>query len=78
MALSFSCQVLRDGAGEEQDHDNGGCDPKGAVEVGVAVEHIEKVGVGEGYCAAAAEDLVGVDVEELLVEGDAPKETLRG
>lgn len=43
MGLALSCQILRDGAGEEQDDDDGGGDPEGAVQVGVAVKHVEEV-----------------------------------
>ena len=35
--LSLFCQILRDCASEEEDDDNGGCDPKGTVQIGIAV-----------------------------------------
>lgn len=39
-------EVLADGAAEEEDEDDGGRDPEGPVEVGVALEDIEEVGAG--------------------------------
>lgn len=48
MRLVCLGQVLADGAGEEEDHDDGGGDPEGAVEVGIAVQDVEEGrGVGE-------------------------------
>lgn len=69
-------QVLRDCAGEEEDDDDGGRDPKGPVQVRVAVQDVEEVCVGPDGGAAAAQDFVGVDVEELGVEGDGPEVVL--
>ena len=71
-------EVLADGAGQEEDHHHSRRDPEGAVEVGVALEDVEEVLARVEGCAAAGEDLGGVDVEELLVEGDAPEEALGG
>lgn len=73
MALSRARQILRYRACEEQDHDDGGRDPEGAVEVRIAVQHVEEVGVGECDGAAAAQDFACVDVEELAVEGYGPE-----
>ena len=71
-------EVLADGAGQEEDHHHSRRDPEGAVEVGVALEDVEVVLARVEGCAAASEDLVGIDIEELLVEGYAPEKTFRG
>jgi len=71
-------QVLADRAGQEQDHHDRSRDPEWPVEVRVAFEDVEEVLARVERGAAASEDLVGVDVEELLVEGDAPEEALGG
>jgi hypothetical protein len=71
-------QVLADSARQEQDHHDGCRDPERPVEVWVALEDIEEVLAGVESGAAAGEDLVGVDIEELLVKSDAPEETLGG
>jgi hypothetical protein len=71
-------QVLADSARQEQDHNYGRCYPEGPVEVWVAFEDVEEVLARVEGGAAAGEDLVRVDVEELLVEADAPEETLGG
>jgi hypothetical protein len=71
-------QVLADSARQEQDHHDGRRDPEGPVEVGVAFEDVEEVLARVESGTTAGEDLVGVDVEELLVEADAPEETLGG
>lgn len=71
-------QVLADSACQEQDHNDGCRDPEGSVEVRVALEDIEEVLAGVQRGAAAGEDLVGVNVEELLVEGNAPEEAFGG
>ena len=46
------------------------------VEVGVALEDVEKHGAGEESGPASLHHLVGVDIEELRIEVEAPKETL--
>jgi hypothetical protein len=71
-------EILADGAGQEKDHHHRRRDPEGTVEVGVALENVEEVLARVESCAAAGEDLVGVYIEELLVEGYAPEKTLRG
>jgi len=76
----FPCarKVLADGTGQKEDHHHRCRDPEGAVEVGVSLEDIEEVLTRIESCAAAGEDLVGVDIEELLIEGYAPEKTFRG
>ncbi len=69
-------QVLINRAREEQDDDDGRSDPYGAVEVGVAFEHVEEVLARVNGCCAAAQDFVCVDVEGLCVEGEGPQEVL--
>ena len=71
-------EVLADGAGQEEDHHHSRRDPEGAVEIGVALEDVEEVLARVKSCAAASEDLVGIDIEELSVEGYAPEKTFRG
>lgn len=44
MGLVLAGKVLADCASEEEDHDDGGGNPEGAVEVGVTVEDIEERG----------------------------------
>lgn len=46
-------EVLANGAGQKQDEDDGGGDPEGAVEIGVAVQDVEEGATGyEGGEAA--------------------------
>lgn len=76
MLRAFPGEVLADGAGDEEDEDDGGGDPEGAVEVRVAFEGVEEGGARVEGCEAAGEDGGGVDVEELGVEGEGPEEAL--
>ena len=78
MLLARARKVLTYRAREEEDDDDGGRDPERPVEVRVALEDVEEVLARVEGGAAAGEDLRGVDVEELLVEGDAPEEALGG
>lgn len=78
MLLARAREVLADRAGQEENHDDGGRDPERPIEVGVALEDVEEVLARVESGAAAGEDLGGVDVEELLVEGDAPEEAFGG
>jgi hypothetical protein len=71
-------EPLRDCACEEEDDDDGGCDPEGAVEVSVAFEDVEEVAAWVYGGDTAAEDFVGVDVEVLLVVVDGPPGVLGG
>lgn len=78
MPFSSAREVLTDRTRQEQNHDDCRRDPERAIEVRVALEDVEEVLARIEGCAAAGEDLVGVDVEELLVERYAPKEAFRG
>ena len=78
MLLSSTREVLADRARQEQNHDDCRRDPERAIEVRVALEDVEEVLARVEGCAAAGQDLVGVDVEELLVEGDAPEKAFGG
>jgi hypothetical protein len=69
-------QVLAYRASQEKNHDDCRRDPEGPVEVWVAFEYVEEVLAGVERGAAAGKNLVGVDVEELLVKADAPEEAL--
>lgn len=69
-------QVRTNRARQEQYQCHRRRDPDGAVKVRVAIKHVEEVRAREDGRVAAADDLVGVDVEELLVERDAPEEAL--
>ena len=71
-------QILRYSACQEEDDYDSRCDPEGPIEVGVALEDIKEVLARVYGAAAAVEDLIGVDVEELLVEGYAPEVAFRG
>jgi hypothetical protein len=78
MLLARAREVLTNCTRQEQNHDDSGRDPEWSVEVGAALEDVEEVLARVERGAAAREDLGGVDVEELLVEGDAPEEALGG
>jgi hypothetical protein len=78
MLFPSTRKILADRSRQEQDYNDRSGDPEGSVEVWVALEDVEEVLARVERGAAAGEDLVGVDVEELLVEGDAPEETLGG
>jgi hypothetical protein len=71
-------QVLADGAAEEEDENDRGGNPKGPVEVRVAVENVEEVCARVERGPAARQYGRGIDVEELGVEGHGPEEALRG
>lgn len=72
VVLAVVGQVLVDGAGEEKDDDDGGGDPHGPVQVRVALEHVKEVLARIYGGGAATQDLVGVNVEGLGVEGEGP------
>jgi hypothetical protein len=78
MLLARARKILTNGSCQEEDHNDGGRDPEGTVKVRVAFEDVEEVLARIEGCAAAGENLGGVDVEELLVEGDAPEEAFGG
>lgn len=46
MILSFSTEILTDGASQEEDHDDRRRDPDGTIEVRVAIEDIQEVSPG--------------------------------
>ena len=75
-------QLLRYRAGEEEDDDDSGSNPEGAVQVRVPVERVEegrRVGEeGDESGAAPVEDGAGVDVEKLRVEGEGPEHAFGG
>jgi hypothetical protein len=78
MLLACAREVLADRTRQEEDDNDGGRDPKRPVEVRVALKDVEEVLARVEGSAAARQDLSGVNVEELLVEGDAPEEALGG
>lgn len=78
MLLPLTCEVLVYCAGEEQYDYDGGGDPHGAVQVRVALEHVEEVGARVQRRGAAAQDFGGVDVEGLRVEGERPEVVFAG
>lgn len=78
MLLAGTREVLADRTRQEEDDDDGGRDPERPVEVRVALEDVEEILARVERGAAARQDLRGVDVEELLVEGDAPEEAFGG
>jgi hypothetical protein len=69
-------KVGREGGGEEEYQNNGRSDPERAIKVRVTLKDVKEVCAGKEGGPAAAEDLVGIDVEELGVEGEAPQELL--
>lgn len=77
MPLALASQIAAYGAGQEQDDHYRRRDPKGPVQVWVAVQNVEEVCTRKDCCGASAQHLGGVDVEELRVEGDAPEVALR-
>ena len=78
MLLACSRQLPTDRARHEEYEYDRGCNPEGPVQIRVTLQHIEEVGAWVQRGPASFEDLVGVDVEELRVEGDGPQELLRG
>jgi hypothetical protein len=74
----LGCQILANGTAEEEDEDDRSGDPKGSVEVRVAVEDVEEVCTRVERGPAARQDGRGVDIKELGVEGHGPEEALRG
>ena len=63
-------------ARQKQNHHDRRRDPERAVEIRIPFEHVQKVGSWKYGGAAALEDLVGVDIEELRVERDGPEVSL--
>lgn len=78
MFLAGTREVLADRARQEEDDNDSGRDPERPVEVRVALEDVEEVLARVQRGTAARKDLGGVDVEELLVEGDTPEEAFGG
>ena len=66
-------EVLADGAGDEEDEDDGGSDPEGAVEIRVSIEGVKEGRAWVESGEAAVENGGCVDVEELCVEGEGPE-----
>jgi cytochrome b len=73
MLFPIMAKVLTYSACEEQDHYHCGRNPYGAVQVGVAFQHIEEVLAWVYSGDAAADNFVGVDIKGLLVEGEGPE-----
>lgn len=78
MSLALLCKILTYCSCEKQDHDHSCRDPEGAVEIWVTLHNVEEVLARVERAAASVEDLIRIDIEELLVEGDAPEEAFRG
>ena len=78
MRLARVRQLPANRAGQEQYEHDRGRDPEGAIKVRVAVEDVKEVGPRVQRRPAPFDDLVGVDVEELGVEVDAPEEAFGG
>lgn len=78
MIPSRTREVATDRPCQEQDDHHGSRDPERAVQVGVPVQHVEEVAAREDGGPASAQDLGGVDVEELRVEGEGPEVVFRG
>ena len=78
MRLPLARQILIYRAGEEENDDDGRRDPDGAVQIRIALQHVEEVCTRVYGGCAAAQDLVRVHVEGLRVEGQRPEEVLAG
>ena len=78
MALAGVSQLPVDGAGQKQDHDDGGGDPERAVQVRIAFQCVEEVGARVQRRPASFRHFRRVHVEVLRVEVDAPEVALRG
>ena len=78
MFLARLRQILTDGARHEQYDNDRGRNPKGPVQIGVALHHVEKVLARVDSGATAMKDGSSVDVEELLVKGNGPQVAFRG
>lgn len=69
MTLPLTSKIATDRASQEQYYHHRGGDPERTIQVRVAFEDIEEVlaRIERGF--ATVEELVGIDIEELLVEG---------
>lgn len=76
MSFAATREVLGDGAGEEEDHDDGSSDPEGAVEVWIAIKDVEEWRPWVEGGSTSVKDCAGVDVEVLRVEADGPEAVL--
>lgn len=69
-------KILTNRARQEQDHDHSRSDPDRPVKIWVPLEHIEEVGARVDSRGATAQDLGGINVEGLGVEGECPEQVL--
>lgn len=76
--MSLLRQILTYRSCQEQYHDHSRGYPERAIEVRVPVQHVEEPCAREDGGLASSQDFVGVDVEELRVEGERPEVPLRG
>jgi len=76
VALAGVRQLPVDGAGQKQDHDDGGSDPERPIQVRVALERVEEVGAWVQRRPASLRHFRRVHVEVLRVEVDAPEVAL--
>lgn len=72
MLLAMQRQILVDRARQEEDQHDRGRYPHRPIQIRVALENVEEVGTRDDGGEASLEDLVGVDVKVLRVEGDVP------
>ena len=67
-------QVLAYSPRDEQDKAHSCSDPERAIEIGVPVQDVEEGRAGVETAFAAVQDVGGVDIEVLGVEGEGPEE----
>lgn len=75
MRLSRIRQFPTDGSGQEQYEHHGRSDPKGSIQIWIALQHIKEICAWIQGSPTSLDDFVCVDVEELGVELRGPKET---
>jgi hypothetical protein len=71
-------KVLVNRARQEQNDNDRRRDPHWAVQIRVSFQHIKEVGARVDSSCASAEDLSGVYIESLRVEGERPEEAFAG
>ena len=69
LSRSRISEILADGPSEEQDEDHSRGNPERAVEIRIALEHIEEIRPRVQRRPAPRQHGVGIDIEELRVEG---------
>ena len=71
-------EVLAYRARDEEDEDDRGRDPEGAIEIRIALQRVQEGSARIQGGETAGQNRGGVDVEELGVKGESPEEALGG